>query len=84
MSQSKQSTGGRKANVRLSAIDNDRLTQLIELHGDSESNVLRDALTLKWYVDIGFNNLLDANVIQREVNILTNYGQHDPSENTDG
>lgn len=69
MPQSKRSSGGRKANVRLSAIDDDRLKQLVELHGDSESNVIRDALTLKWYIDIGFLKLQDVNVLMREADI---------------
>ena len=67
-----------KANVRLSAIDTNRLRQLIELHNDTESNVIRDALTLKWYVDIGISKLQDINVLMREANILTNFGQNDP------
>ncbi len=52
-----QQVDGRKLNVRLSPIDHERLKQLIKLHRDTESNILRDALTLKWYVDIGFKEL---------------------------
>lgn len=70
---------GQQADAKpTSAIDNSRLTQLIELHGDTESNIIRDALTLKWYVDIGFENLQNVQLLQREVDIITNHGQNDP------
>lgn len=84
MPKGKRSTDGRYTPVRLSAIESDRLDQLMDLHGETQSNILRDALTLKWYVDIGFKKLTDIDLLKREADILTNYGQDDPSEDTNG
>ena len=49
----------------------------MKLYGETQSNIMRDALTLKWYVDIGFKKLTDIDLLKREADILTNYIEAD-------
>lgn len=81
MSVKKRPAGGHRVQARLSAIDTDRLRQLMEFHGVGESDIVRDALIIKWYLDIGFGQLHDAGLLMREADVITDFGRNDPGEN---
>lgn len=61
---------------RPGALQRDRLNQLINHRQQSQTSIINAAIDLLYLFDIGFDQLDQM----RQADILTNYGQNDPTE----